>query len=105
VPSSRRRNGNQRLIVSDGSSSNRARQARANSPRQAPGGRVLKKETIDMAARNGPQGDMKINGLPGVIPSLSNYAEFFPGMPKSWALTFMITAQRPSSLGRSNKDN
>ena len=29
-------------------------------------------------------------GLPGVIPTLSNYAEFFPGMPKSWALTFMI---------------
>jgi methyl acetate hydrolase len=25
-----------------------------------------------------------------VIPTLSNYAEFFPGMPKSWALTFMI---------------
>jgi methyl acetate hydrolase len=37
-----------------------------------------------MAARNGLQGDMKINGLPGVIPSLSNYAEFFPGKPKSW---------------------
>ena len=33
---------------------------------------------------------MKVKGLPGVIPSLSNYAEFFPGMPKSWALTFMI---------------
>jgi methyl acetate hydrolase len=28
--------------------------------------------------------------LPGVIPSLSNDAEFFPGMPKSWALTFML---------------
>ena len=53
-------------------------------------GRVLKKETVDMAAKNGLPGDMKIKGLPGVIPSLSNYAEFFPGMPKSWALTFMI---------------
>ena len=28
--------------------------------------------------------------LPGVIPTVSNDAEFFPGMPKSWALTFMI---------------
>jgi methyl acetate hydrolase len=25
-----------------------------------------------------------------VVPSISNDAEFFPGMPKSWALTFML---------------
>jgi methyl acetate hydrolase len=54
-----------------------------------PNGPVLKKETVLMAEKNG-LGDKKIKGLPGVIPSLSNYAEFFPGMPKSWALTFMI---------------
>jgi methyl acetate hydrolase len=52
-------------------------------------GRVLKPETVQMAEKN-HLGRMKIKGLPGVIPSLSNYAEFFPGMPKSWALTFMI---------------
>ena len=57
-----------------------------------PGGRVLKPETVRMAEKNG-LGDMKIKGLPGVIPNLSNYAEFFPGMPKSWALTFMINDQ------------
>jgi len=57
---------------------------------QGPGGRVLRQETVEMAAKNGLPGTMKIKGLPGVIPSLSNYAEFFPGMPKSWALTFMI---------------
>lgn len=60
---------------------------------QGPGGRVLKQATVEMAARNGLQGDMKIKGLPGVIPNLANYAEFFPGMPKSWALTFMINEQ------------
>lgn len=54
-----------------------------------PGGRVLKPETVRMAEANGLD-TMKIKGLPGVIPSLSNYAEFFPGMDKSWALTFMI---------------
>ena len=54
-----------------------------------PSGRVLKRETIEMAAKNG-LGDMKIKSLPGVIPWLSNEAEFFPGMPKSWALSFMI---------------
>ena len=64
-----------------------------------PGGRVLKNDTVDMAARNGLQGDMKIKGLSGVIPSLSNYAEFFPGMPKSWALTFMIN-EKDAPTGR-----
>ena len=59
---------------------------------QAPGGRVLKPETVRMAVQNG-LGDLKIKGLPGVIPALSNFAEFFPGMPKSWALTFMINDQ------------
>ncbi|WP_019998343.1 methyl acetate hydrolase AcmB [Aureimonas ureilytica] len=54
-----------------------------------PGSRVLEPETVAMAERNG-LGEMKIKGLPGVIPGLSNYAEFFPGMPKSWGLTFMI---------------
>ena len=54
-----------------------------------PDGQVLDSQTVEMAQQNG-LGDMKIKGLPGVIPTLSNYAEFFPGMPKSWALTFMI---------------
>jgi methyl acetate hydrolase len=52
-------------------------------------GRVLKAETVRMAERN-QLGDKKIRMLPGVIPSLSNDAEFFPGLSKSWALTFMV---------------
>lgn len=55
----------------------------------APHGRVLKRETVEMAAKD-HLGGMKIKGLPGVNPALSNYAEFFPGMPKSWALSFMV---------------
>lgn len=50
---------------------------------------VLKPETVERMAQNG-LGDKKIKGLPGAIPSLSNYAEFFPGMNKSWAYTFMV---------------
>ena len=42
-----------------------------------------------MAVQNG-LGDLKIKSLPGIIPTLSNEAEFFPGMPKSWALSFML---------------
>ncbi|MCW2756521.1 MAG: 4-chloro-3-hydroxybutyrate hydrolase, partial [Nocardioidaceae bacterium] len=56
---------------------------------QGPDGQILKKETVEMAVGN-HLGDLKVKALPGVIPSLSNPAEFFPGMPKSWALTFML---------------
>ena len=45
---------------------------------------MLNAETVRAAVTNG-LGDKKIKMLPGVIPSLSNDAEFFPGMPKSWA--------------------
>lgn len=63
-----------------------------------PGGRVLKAETVAMAVQNG-LGEKKIKALPGVIPALSNEAEFFPGMPKSWALTFMLNDE-PAPTGR-----
>ena len=52
-------------------------------------GRVLKR-------RDGPDGGeepprrQEGHDAAGVIPSLSNDAEFFPGLSKSWALTFMI---------------
>ncbi|MBV9748714.1 MAG: beta-lactamase family protein [Acetobacteraceae bacterium] len=52
-------------------------------------GRVLEAETVRMAEKNG-LGDKKIKMLPGVIAALSNDAEFFPGLSKSWALTFMV---------------
>ncbi|ANW01255.1 serine hydrolase domain-containing protein [Bradyrhizobium icense] len=56
-------------------------------------GRVLKPETVRTAAQN-HLGDKKVTALPGVIPSLSNDAEFFPGQSKSWALTFMINDEQ-----------
>ncbi len=53
------------------------------------GGRVLQRETVLAAVKNG-LGDKKIKLLPGVIPAYSHDAEFFPGLSKSWALTFMV---------------
>ena len=61
-------------------------------------GRVLKPETVRMAVQNG-LGDKKVKLLPGVIANLSNDAEFFPGLSKSWALTFMINDE-PAPTGR-----
>ena len=56
---------------------------------RGPHGQVLKPETVRMAEKN-QLGDLKVTMLPGVIPSLSNDAEFFPGLSKSWGLTFMV---------------
>ncbi len=52
-------------------------------------GRVLKAETVRMAEKN-HLGDKKVTPITGVISSLCNDAEFFPGQSKSWALSFMI---------------
>lgn len=56
-------------------------------------GQVLRPETVRMAERN-HLGDLKVTMLPGVIPSLSNDAEFFPGQSKSWSLPFMINDEQ-----------
>jgi len=66
-----------------------------------PKGRVLRPQTVAMAVQNGLQPDEypdhKVGMLPGIIPSLSNDAEFFPGLPKSWSYTFMINeAEAPT---------
>lgn len=55
-----------------------------------PNGHVLKPETVAWAVKNGLQEHQKVGMLPGVIASLSNDAEFFPGLKKSWSYTFMV---------------
>ena len=63
------------------------------------GEQVLKPETVDMMSRN-QMGDLLVGPLETAIPTLSNDAEFFPGMPKSWGLTFMINNEQ-APTGRS----
>lgn len=64
-----------------------------------PNGRVLKPETVAWAVRNGLESRHKVGMLPGVIPSLSNDAEFFPGLKKGWSYTFM-TNEEQAPTGR-----
>ena len=52
-------------------------------------GQVLRPETVAMAGQN-HLGDLTVTMLPGVIPTLSNDAEFFPGQSKSWSYGFMV---------------
>lgn len=63
-----------RMILNDGAGSH---------------GRVLRPETVDAMCRNG-LGPLKISGFQTSIPALSNDAEFFPGLSKSWSYSFMI---------------
>ncbi|MFZ1427885.1 MAG: serine hydrolase domain-containing protein [Geminicoccaceae bacterium] len=60
---------------------------------RGPHGQVLQADTVRMAERN-HLGDLKVTVLPGVIPALSNDAEFFPGLSKSWSLTFMVNDEQ-----------
>jgi len=60
---------------------------------------VLKPETVELMSRNA-MGDCKVTMLPTTSPAVSNDAEFFPGMPKGWGLTFMINNEQ-APTGRS----
>lgn len=54
------------------------------------GGRVLRSDTVEWAARNGLAEGQRVTALRGVDPVITHDAEFFPGLPKSWAYTFMV---------------
>lgn len=64
-----------------------------------PNGRVLRADTVEWAVKNGLESRHKVSMLPGVIPSLSNDAEFFPGLKKGWSYTFM-TNEEQAPTGR-----
>ncbi len=62
------------------------------------GGRVLKPETVAMAARDNLAG-LTIRRMTSVSRDVTHDLEFFPGMPKSWGLTFMVN-ERDAPTGR-----
>lgn len=62
----------------------------------ANGNQVLKPETVAMMAQN-QMGDCRVCELKTVNPDLSNDAEFFPGMEKTWGLSFQINTQTAPS--------
>ncbi len=60
---------------------------------KANGQQVLKPETVDLMACNS-MGSTRVSMLKSFIPQRSNDAEFFPGMPKGWGLTFQINNEK-----------
>jgi methyl acetate hydrolase len=57
-------------------------------------GRVLAPETVAAMSSNQMPADHRISALKSFTPDASNDAEFFPGMPKHWGLSFMINTER-----------
>ena len=66
---------------------------------RANGNQVLKPETVAMMSQN-QMGDCRVSVLKTAAPDLSNDAEFFPGLEKSWGLSFMIN-EEAAPTGRS----
>ena len=64
----------------------------------ANGSQLLKPQTVELMSTN-QMGDCRVCELKTAMPSVSNDAEFFPGMPKTWGLTFMINTE-PAPTGR-----
>jgi methyl acetate hydrolase len=65
----------------------------------APGGQVLRPATVEMATRNHLDPGLLIGPLHSVVPALSDDVEFFPGVPKTWGLTFMVN-EEDTATGR-----
>jgi CubicO group peptidase (beta-lactamase class C family) len=60
-----------------------------NQGRSDKGEAVLKPATVELMSKNA-MGNSKVTLLKTAAPPFSNDAEFFPGMDKSWGLSFMI---------------
>ena len=58
----------------------------------ANGQQVLKPDTVAMMSQN-QMGANRVCGLKTAIPPFSNDAEFFPGIEKTWGLSFMINEE------------
>lgn len=65
---------------------------------QLGGERVLKPETVSTLLAQNQMGDCRVSLLKAAIP-LTNDAEFFPGVPKSWSCAFQIN-HAPTHTGR-----
>lgn len=63
------------------------------------GNRILHPETVALMSHNA-MGDLRVRRLPTQRPALSEDAEFFPGTPKTWGLSFMINEEQ-APTGRS----
>ena len=57
------------------------------------GSRVLAAQTVALMAQN-HMGDLRVRPMPTQVAAYSCDAEFFPGSPKSWGLSFQINEEQ-----------
>ena len=57
------------------------------------GQQLLEAKTVELMVGNA-MGESEVTMLHTAMPTVSNDAEFFPGMPKSWGLSFMINNEQ-----------
>ena len=62
------------------------------------GERILAAATVQQMTVN-QMGDLRVAPMASAMPHLTNDAEFFPGAPKSWGLSFQIN-EAPAATGR-----
>lgn len=62
------------------------------------GERVLAADTVRQMTVN-QMGDLRVTPMISAMPQLTNDAEFFPGQPKSWGMSFQIN-EEPAVTGR-----
>ena len=62
------------------------------------GERMLAPETVAQMSVN-QMGDLRVTPLVSAMPHLTNDAEFFPGVSKSWGMSFQIN-EEPAPTGR-----
>ena len=60
---------------------------------KANGSEVLRAATVEQMCSN-HMGEARVSLLKTVAPALSNDAEFFPGLSKTWGLTFQINEEK-----------
>ena len=65
-----------------------------NDGRADSGEQLLRPETVAWASENHLGDELSVTVLPGVIPWLSNDAEFFPGQRKTWSYTFQRNEEK-----------
>ncbi|MDG1409147.1 MAG: serine hydrolase [Acidimicrobiales bacterium] len=63
------------------------------------GSRVLAPQTVALMAQN-HMGELRVRPLPTQVAAYSRDAEFFPGSPKSWGLSFQVNEEQ-TFTGRS----
>lgn len=63
------------------------------------GARLLSRESVSMALRNGLHNGQTVGALPAIAPKLTRPADFYAETPRGWGLSFLLT-ENALSTGR-----